>query len=138
MMLTGSRKIQIFSILSLFLGYEFSLGRRNISFKRSIIIAILAIIIINLLITIRDKRFNLSLIVPEFIEKILSFNLFNNILGEIIAETGLTLLSVASIIRLVPNIFPYQYGLTYLRTLPSFLPIGWLVGDFLIVPHQHM
>lgn len=130
MILTGSRKIQIFSILSLFLGFEFSLEKRRMSIRRTIIYVLLAIITLNVVITIRDYRFNLASIVPILREKLFSFNLFENILGETLAETGITLLSVASIVNLVPNIMPYQYGLTYLRTLPSFLPIGWLSGDF--------
>lgn len=130
MILTGSRKIQIFSILSLFLGYVSSLDRRNLSFKKIIIYGFFVIITLNVLITIRDNRFDLSSIGPILLDKLFSFNLFDNILGEILAETGITLLSVASIISLVPNIMMYQYGLTYLRTLPSFLPIGWLVGNF--------
>lgn len=90
----------------------------------------MAIISLNILIIIRDYRFELESIGPRIVEKLFSFNLFENIIGEIFAETGITLLSVASIIKLVPDIMPYQYGLTYLRTLPSFLPIGWIVGDF--------
>ncbi len=130
MILTGSRKIQIFSILSLFLGYEFSLEKRHLSIRRIIIYVLLAIITLNIVITIRDYRFDLASIGPVLVEKLFSFNLFENVLGEMLAETGITLLSVASIIKLVPNTMSYQYGLTYLRTLPSFLPIGWLIGDF--------
>jgi len=130
MMLTGSRKIHIFSILSLFLGYEFSSKERHLSIRRAIIYAFIAIIILNVVITIRDYRNDLASIGPILIEKLLSFNIFENILEEVLAETGLTLLSVSAIIKVVPNVMPYQYGLTYLRTIPSFLPIGWLVGDF--------
>jgi polysaccharide pyruvyl transferase WcaK-like protein len=130
MMLTGSRKIQIFSILSIFLGHEFSLKKRLFSIKRIIAYAFLAIVTLNVLITIRDYRFDLASIVPAFFQKLFSFNLFENIIGETLAETGLTMLSIASIVKLVPHTLPYQYGLTYIRTLPSFLPMGWLVGDF--------
>ncbi|MBL4932595.1 O-antigen polysaccharide polymerase Wzy [Clostridium paridis] len=130
MILTGSRKIQIFSILSIFLGYEFSLEKRHLSIKRNIIYGVIAIILLNVIITIRNYRFDLRSIGPELVKNLFSFNLFENIGGETFAETGITLLSVASIVKLVPNIMPYQYGLSYLRTLPSFLPIGWLVGDF--------
>ncbi|MDB1944457.1 O-antigen polysaccharide polymerase Wzy [Clostridium tertium] len=130
MILTGSRKIQIFSILSIFLAYEFSLEKKRLSISRIVVYTFMAIISLNILIIIRDYRFELESIGPRIVEKLFSFNLFENIIGEIFAETGITLLSVASIIKLVPDIMPYQYGLTYLRTLPSFLPIGWIVGDF--------
>ena len=132
MILTGSRKIQIFSILSLLIGYEFSLGKRRTSILRNIVYAFLGIIIVNTVIIIRNYRFDIGLISSVLTEDLLSFSLFSfqNIFGEIFAETGITFLSVASIVQLVPNIMPYQYGLTYLRTIPSFLPIGWLVDDF--------
>ena len=42
----------------------------------------------------------------------------------------MTLLTVASTIKTVPSILEFEYGKTLLRTIPSFLPIGWLVGDF--------
>lgn len=130
MILTGSRKIQIFSMLSLFLGYEFSLQKRHLSIWRIMLYAFLAIITLNVVITIRDYRFDMASIVPVLMEKVFLFNLFGNIFGETFAETGITLLSVTSIVKLVPSIMPYQYGVTYLRTIPSFLPIGWFVGDF--------
>lgn len=130
MVLTGSRKTQIFSILSLFLGYIYSSEKKQFSLLKIISCGFLGLVILNVIITVRDYRFNLREIGPVIIEKIFSFDLFGNILGEILAETGITLLSVASIITLIPSVIPYQYGLTYLRTLPSFLPIGWLVGDF--------
>lgn len=130
MMLTGSRKIQIFSILSLFLGFEFSLDKVNFSIRRTSLYTFLGILVLNILIIIRDNRFDLVSIGPELITKITSFNLLENIVGEILAETGLTVLSVVSIIKVVPNLMPFQYGMTYIRTIPSVLPIGWLLGDF--------
>lgn len=130
MILTGSRKIQIFSILSLFLGFEFSSEKSHLSIKNFLVYLFLALILINIIIIIRDNRFNLESVGPEILKTIFSFDLFGNILGETFAETGITILSVASIIKLVPVVKPFQYGLTFLRTIPSFLPIGWLVGDF--------
>lgn len=130
MLLTGSRKTQIFSILSLFLGYDFSLEKKKKSIWKICIYFILLVLLINIVIIIRENRFDLATILPALVENITSFNLFNDIIGETLAETGITFLSVASIVKVVPSIFPFEYGITFLRTIPSFLPIGWLVGDF--------
>lgn len=134
MMLTGSRKVQFFSILSLALGYSFSnMRKKNDKFIYRIVVGtILSIILVNILIIIRNNRFELSTIIPTFIDNLMSLNLFKNILGEVLAETGITILSIASIIRIVPNFMPFQYGLTFIRTIPSVLPIGWLIGDFFL------
>lgn len=133
MMLTGSRKIKLFSIISLSLGYTYLTKndkKRKISILKVIFYVIGGIMLINLLITIRDNRFNLTSIIPNFFQNLFEFKMFKDIFGEVFSETGLTGLSVASIIKTVPSVFPYQYGKTFLRTMPSFLPIGWLVGDF--------
>lgn len=130
MLLTGSRKIQIFSILSLLLGYDFSIEKRKMPLWKICVYSILVLFLINVVITIRSYRFNLTEVLPILIENIKELNLFDNILGETLAETGITFLSVASIIKVVPSVFPFEYGLTFLRTLPSFLPIGWLIGDY--------
>lgn len=133
MILTGSRKIQIFSIISLILAFNASNTASIISIKKIIKISMLFILgfcILTLLVTIRDYRFNLDQVVSGFIDNLSSFNIFGILIGEIIAETGLTGLSVASIISVVPDYLPFQYGITFLRTIPSVLPIGWLLKDF--------
>lgn len=132
MLLTGSRKVQVFSILVLTLGYNFSIEKKNKGkvVWKFILATISLIILVNILIIIRNNRFELSTIIPTFIDNLLSLNLFKNILGEVFVETGITLLSVASIIKVVPEVMPFQYGLTFIRTIPSIMPIGWLIGDF--------
>ncbi len=135
MMLTGSRKIKLFSLVSLFLGYIFSSKdekgkKRHINIFKIFIIAVFGILLLNILVIIRDNRFELSNIIPIFMENLFNFNFINDILGEVLSETGLTQLSITSIIKTVPSVFPFQYGMTFVRTIPSFLPIGWLIGDF--------
>lgn len=133
MMLTGSRKTQIFSILSLVLGYSASNLQHNISIRkvfRAIVITLFTFILFTLLITIREYRFNLGNLANGFITNLVSFNSLLMIIGEVIAETGLTGLSVASIISVVPDYLPYQYGTTFFRMIPSVLPVGWILKDF--------
>lgn len=52
-------------------------------------------------------------ILRMFIADLLSLDIFYLVLGEILAETSLTLLSVASVIDVVPDMFPFQYGMTF-------------------------
>lgn len=131
MILTGSRKIQLFSIISLFLGYSASNnGIRKKSIFRIILYVILTMVVLNILIVIREYRFNLNQILPQLISRIFSFDIFNNVLGNICAETGVTALSVTAIISVVPDSMSFQYGTSYIRTILSVLPIGSMVGDF--------
>lgn len=130
MMLTGSRKVQIFSILALVLGYSCSLDRKKLSVLKKIAIGFFSLLLVNIIIIIREYRFDLVTIIPVFVERVKSFSLLGDLSGEVFTETGVTILSVASIIKVVPTFLPFQYGMTYLRTLPSFLPIGWIVGEF--------
>ena len=133
MTLTGSRKLQVFSIISLFLGYGASNTKDRFTFSKFLKgtgIVIMVLFVLTLLVTIREYRFDLSQLGTGLIENIYSLNILGMLFGEIIAETGLTGLSVASIISVVPDYLPYQYGITFIRTIPSVLPIGWLLKDF--------
>ena len=135
MMLTGSRKIKLFSIISLFLGYVFSSDKKTIIKKKIKLSKILlyclsGLLLLNIMVTIRDNRFELSNTIPVFLDNLLNMNFLKDVFGEVFSETGLTLLSISSIMRTVPSVFPFEYGLTFIKTIPSFLPIGWLVGDF--------
>lgn len=128
MILTGSRKTQIFSILSLTLGYSYSSGKK-LSLRRFLVLTVGALLILNILVIIRDYRFDLSSVGEHVLDGITSLESIKQLAGEIFAETGITALSVTTAFTLVPITLPFQYGMTFLRTLPSFLPIGWLIGD---------
>ena len=129
MILTGSRKIQVFSILSLILVYSQSL---EITFSKQRVLAFLiaTVFLLNVLVVIRGHRFDLNTIGTYLFDSFSSLDFVKNILGEVFSESGLTSLTVASAITVVPSSIPYEYGMTFLRTIPSIFPIGWLVGDF--------
>ena len=135
MMLTGSRKIKLFSLISVFLGYAFlqkkdDNNRKKVSIIKVLIYFVLGIVLLNLLVTIRESRFEISTVIPMFISNLTDLNFLKDIFGEVFSETGLTQLSITSIMKIVPSIFPFEYGMTFIKTIPSFLPIGWAVGDF--------
>lgn len=129
MSLTGSRKTQIFSILDLLLIY-LSYKKEKINKKRLITVIVISFLALNLMITIRDNRFNIISVIPIYFENIFSGKLFSSLVGEVLTETGITLYSITNIMKCVPDIFPYQYGMTFIKTLPSVLPIGWLIPNF--------
>lgn len=131
MLLTGSRKIQLFSIITLFLGYRASeCKNKKVNIFKTVLSMFLGLFIINTLVIIRNNRFSLGNIFNQLTLNFLSFNTLKNLFGELCAESSMTLLTVASTIKTVPSILEFEYGKTLLRTIPSFLPIGWLVGDF--------
>ena len=129
MILTGSRKIQVFSILALILVYTQSLGI-TFSKKRALAFLIATVFLLNVLVVIRGHRFDLNTIGTYLFDSFSSLDFVKNILGEVFSESGLTSLTVASAVTVVPSSIPYEYGMTFLRTIPSIFPIGWLVGDF--------
>lgn len=129
MSLTGSRKTQIFSVLTLLLIYLAN-QKGKIKKTKIIISVFIAILLLNLMVTIRDNRFNIASILPIYFENIMSGKLLSTLAGEILTETGITLYSITNIISCVPTVFPFQYGMTFIKTIPSALPIGWLLPDF--------
>lgn len=131
MMLSGSRKIALFAIIAIMLCYmsQNKSGRSGKTLS-ILIYVLLAFLLLDLLYVIRDNRFDLLSIPERYLESLSSFDFVIKLAGETLAETGLTFYSVVNIVKTVPSVFPFEYGMTFVRTLVSTLPIGWLVGDF--------
>lgn len=131
MMLSGSRKVALFAIVAIMLCYM-SQKADGKSGKRLYLVAyaLLAILLLDLLYVIRDNRFDLASIPGKYLESLGSLDFIKTLAGETFAETGLTFYSVVNIVKTVPSVFPFECGMTFVRTLVSTLPIGWLVGDF--------
>lgn len=131
MVLSGSRKYAIFAIVALLLAFLNSRKRSSLGFWKSLSLIALGVAFLNLLYVIRESRFDLVSVLPEYIDSLLSMDFIGSILGETLTETGLTFYAAVGIVSTVPSVFPYECGLTFLKALPSFLPIGWLIGDIL-------
>lgn len=129
MILTGSRKQQIFDILALVLFYSV-LSSTKIDIKKFIGMGMIGYIFLDLIYIIREYRTNLAIIPQEFMNSLGSFKVISKLIGETLGEIGIIFYSVVNIVHCVPNQFDYQYGTTFLRTLPSFLPVNTFVGDF--------
>lgn len=130
MVLSGSRKVQIFAILTIIISYLWTRERRKITLKKMLGLAVVTILFLNLIYIIREHRTNLSTILPSYFESLGNFEFLGSIVGETFAESGLSFYSIVAIFSTVPSIFPFEYGMTFIRTIPSILPIGSFVGDF--------
>lgn len=129
MLLTGNRKIQIFSIITLVLIY---IKEKKYKFKKKqlLLFGVGGLYFLDIIYIIRKYRTNLSIIFSELIKSFTNFDIIKKLVGESMLETGLSFCSIASIMTCVPSVFDYEFGKTFLRTLPSALPIGWLFPDF--------
>ena len=129
MTLSGSRKTAIFAIVALALAYLSIKGRRA-SLVQILAVCFFGLLFLDLIYVIRETRFSLGEIAPTFIASLQSFDFLGSIAGESLTEMGLTFYSVAGIVQTVPTVFPYELGMTFVRSICSILPIGWAVGDF--------
>lgn len=129
MILTGSRKQQIFDIITIMLCKIYN-SKNKLNLKKILAVTIFGYVFFNLIYVIREYRTNLGLIPSKFIDSLFSLNMISNLIGETFGEIGLILYSVVNIVYCVPKIFPYQLGTTFFRTFFSFLPINPFVGNF--------
>ena len=130
MLLSGSRKTQIFGIVAVLLAYLHKYKPPKLKFYHKAFMVLGSVLFLNMIYVIRENRVNLSQMIPIFIESLKSLDFLKILLPEILAETGLTFCSVASVVYCVPSVFSFEYGMTLLRSTVSILPIGWLFPDF--------
>jgi hypothetical protein len=130
MLLSGSRKTQVFGIVAVVLCYLSTYRPPKFSLFKKIFIVLGGTVFLNMIYIIREYRNTLSQVVPAFFSSLTSFEFVKNVIPETLAETGITFGSVASVIRCVPDVFSYEYGLTLIRSVISILPIGWLIPGF--------
>ena len=130
MLLSGSRKTQVFGILAVALCYLYTYRPPKVRLYKKILIVVAGIVFLNMIYVIRENRMNLSQVVPEFFKSLTNFEFLESLIPEILAETGITFCSVASVMQCVPRIFPFEYGIPILRSIVSIVPIGWLLPDF--------
>lgn len=129
MIFSGDRRYNIIAIIALLFTFIYVY---NIKFtKKNIILSItLGVSLLNLLTIIRETRQYTVLSLQDFI--VLYFNSFSNLnpILETLSEFGLTFLSLAGAIKLIPDLIPYQMGMSFIGSIPSILPIGWLFPGF--------
>lgn len=130
MILTGDRRYPVTAILALVLCYLKYYNLR-ISFVKTVLLGYIALTMLNLFTVVREVRHDELTSLFDFILNYWSKIFFNtNTVYETLAEFGLTFFSVVHIFMYVPYIIPFQRGFTFVATIPSILPIGWLFRDF--------
>ncbi len=132
MLLSGSRKTQLFGMLVVVLCYLHTYKPPKFRLYKKVLLVLGGTVLLNMVYVIRENRMNLSQVIPEFFKSLTNLEFLKNIIPETLAETGITLCSVASIMYCVPEIFPYDYGISIFRSIISILPIGWLIPDFFL------
>lgn len=130
MVFSGSRRLQLYAIIVVVVCYLWSAQKRKFSLKILLFIVVGGILFLDLLYVIREYRTNVMNIVPAFFEQLTSFDFLSELVGETLTEAGISFYSVVAILSTVPAVFSYEFGMTFIRSIPSILPIGWLVGDF--------
>ncbi|GAB6633745.1 O-antigen polymerase [Streptococcus uberis] len=130
MVFSGSRKTQLFSILAILICYAWVYGTKKIKISTIFNVTVLSFLLLNLIYIIREYRTNLSQILPAFIESIIHLDFLREIFGETFAETGLSMYSVVSIVKYVPHVFNYEFGLTFLRATLAIFPLGGIFPIF--------
>jgi hypothetical protein len=127
--LTGDRRYPVTGILAIMLCY---LSRNNIkfSFMKMIPLLIGAGILLNILTVIRKIRIENLTSVFDFFSKY-GKELFSlNIFYETLSEFGLSFFSVVAVIKYIPTTVSYLYGLTFIGSITSLAPVGFLFGEF--------
>lgn len=130
MMLSGSRKMQSFALIAVVLCYVYCYFRTRMKTRDYVLLLVVGLLFLNLMFVIRDERTSLSSVPSTYLLSLVNPASWAGLLGETFAESGLTFYSLAGIVQTVPAVFPYELGMTFVKTFPSALPIGWLVGDF--------
>lgn len=132
MLLSGSRKTQLFGMLVVVLCYLHTYKPPKFRLYKKVILVLGGTVLLNMVYVIRENRMSLSQVIPEFFKSLSNMEFLKNLIPETLAETGITVCSVASIMHCVPQIFPYDYGISIFRSIISILPIGWLMPDFFV------
>ncbi|MGT2957808.1 O-antigen polysaccharide polymerase Wzy [Streptococcus bovimastitidis] len=130
MVFSGSRKTQLFSILTILICYRWVYGKHKLKLSTIISTSILGFLFLNLIYIIREYRTNLSMVIPSFIKSVIHLDFLREIFGETFAETGLSLYSVVSIVKYVPAVFHFEKGLTFVRSILAILPLGGFFPTF--------
>lgn len=133
MSVTGDRRYYVAGILALGAYFLFHSERKKRKKNPLLILGLIifAMVFLNFLQIVREMRLGDLGSISSFISNYGSdFFVFDDLLFEVLAEFGISFFSLVSIISNIPNVLPYQLGMSFIRTIPSVLPIGSIFGDF--------
>ncbi len=129
MVLSGDRRYQMTTIIAFFLLYQKEKEGRTKIWK-IILLGFIVFFILRMLLTIRQIRYGGLSDIPGFVQKYLFFDFgIEDVFIETLSEFGITFFSLVGAIQYVPMSIPYSYGMTFLYSIPSILPLGLILGD---------
>lgn len=130
MILTGDRRYPVTAIIALLLFY-IKLYDIKMKLSKIVVLGFGTMIFLNILTIIRNVRLGQLMGIGDFFKTYGTDILFNmSTLYETLAEFGLSFFSVVHVFKYVPEHISYKYGFTFVGSVPSILPIGWLFRDF--------
>ncbi|OAI88723.1 hypothetical protein AYO36_00875 [Exiguobacterium sp. KKBO11] len=129
MILTGDRRYAVTAIISIVLSFMV-VNRVKINYLKLIPLTILSLMFLNILSEIRKIRLNgLSDIFSFFSNG--NFDIFSTqVIYETFSEFGLSFFSVVAVYKSIPQDIDYLYGISFIGSLVSLLPVGFLFRDF--------
>jgi len=132
MSITGDRRYYVSAIVTFgaYIIQKGSLRSHKVKPERMLIIILVATVFLNFLEVVRKIRMgNLT----SFFNFITNYGVdvfvLDNVIYDVLVEFGISFYSVVSVVSCIPYYFPYQYGMTFLKTIPSVLPVGFLFGN---------
>lgn len=134
MILSGDRRFYVTVIIALGCYYlKFLKEKKKLKVGRLVLLGFLAALFLNLMEIIMQIRQEKLVSLSEFMVKHgASLFKLDDLVYDVLMEFGISFFSVVLIIQYIPSLFPIQYGASFIKAIPSILPIGALFGDFFV------
>lgn len=116
-MYIGGRSEGVVLVVILLLLYHYY--DKPIKFKRFMVVAVIGYFFLSLLSVVAMIRTQSMLGLSDYVE---AFKSSNNMGQETISEMGWSMYPLASTLNIVPDLYPYRYGASYLYALSSIIP----------------
>ena len=131
MSMTGDRRYYTAGLLALGAFYLSSRKKKGKIKPFSMVsLIIIAVLLLNFLEILQQARLgNLGGVGSFFSEYSADLFVFDDLLYDVLSEFGISFYSIVAMTDYIPKMMNYQFGLTFLRMIPSVLPIGFLLGD---------
>lgn len=133
MSVTGDRRYYVTAIVAMgaFLLFLNSDKTKNVKWYKWIFLGYLALVFVNFLEVIRKMRLGGLVSFVDFV-KIYGADIFfmKDLLMDILTEFGISFFSVVAMMSNVEKILGYQYGMSFIRAIPTVFPIGGIFGNF--------
>lgn len=128
MAVTGDRRFYVSAILTLFAYIRFrgvTIGKK-LKLYQWILLILVGCFFLNFLEVIRKMRSGGLGSILSFVTNYgVDVFVLDDLIIDVLVEFGISFFSVVVVTTGVPDIFPFQYGMTFIKTIPSVLPLGF-------------